>query len=92
MTDLLLLPGDGIGPEVTAQARRIAELVIADPTERALVQGQIRCHSLGNAARLGGHFRPDPIAGQEQEVGHLGYLSGENGFGGDLVQADLAVE
>ena len=25
MTDLLLLPGDGIGPEVTAQARRVAE-------------------------------------------------------------------
>ena len=24
MTDLLLLPGDGIGPEVTAQARRVA--------------------------------------------------------------------
>ena len=27
MTDLLLLPGDGIGPEVTAQARRVAEAV-----------------------------------------------------------------
>jgi len=25
MTDLLLLPGDGIGPEVTAQVRRVAE-------------------------------------------------------------------
>ena len=24
MTDLLLLPGDGIGPEVTAQVRRVA--------------------------------------------------------------------
>ena len=27
MTDLLLLPGDGIGPEVTAQSRRVAEAV-----------------------------------------------------------------
>jgi len=30
MTDLLLLPGDGIGPEVTAQARRVAEVVAPD--------------------------------------------------------------
>ena len=30
MTDLLLLPGDGIGPEVTAQARRVAERVAPD--------------------------------------------------------------
>ncbi|MCA6285463.1 3-isopropylmalate dehydrogenase [Phenylobacterium sp.] len=30
MTDLLLLPGDGIGPEVTAQARRVAETVAPD--------------------------------------------------------------
>jgi 3-isopropylmalate dehydrogenase len=30
MTDLLLLPGDGIGPEVTAQARRVAEAVTPD--------------------------------------------------------------
>lgn len=30
MTDLLLLPGDGIGPEVTAQARRVAEAVAPD--------------------------------------------------------------
>ncbi len=30
MTDLLLLPGDGIGPEVTAQVRRIAEALAPD--------------------------------------------------------------
>ena len=30
MTDLLLLPGDGIGPEVTAQARRVAQAVAPD--------------------------------------------------------------
>jgi len=27
---LLLLPGDGIGPEVTAEARRVAEIVAPD--------------------------------------------------------------
>ena len=32
MTDLLLLPGDGIGPEVTAQARRVAEALTPDLT------------------------------------------------------------
>jgi len=37
---LLLLPGDGIGPEVTAAAQRIAELVAPDVTiETALVGG-----------------------------------------------------
>jgi 3-isopropylmalate dehydrogenase len=30
MTDLLLLPGDGIGPEVTAQVRRVAAAVAPD--------------------------------------------------------------
>ncbi|MDG7107424.1 isocitrate/isopropylmalate family dehydrogenase, partial [Streptococcus pneumoniae] len=30
MTDLLLLPGDGIGPEVTRQARRVAQAVAPD--------------------------------------------------------------
>ncbi|MFN3521201.1 MAG: 3-isopropylmalate dehydrogenase [Phenylobacterium sp.] len=30
MTDLLLLPGDGIGPEVTAQVRRVAERLTPD--------------------------------------------------------------
>lgn len=30
MTDLLLLPGDGIGPEVTVQARRVAEALTPD--------------------------------------------------------------
>ena len=32
MTDLLLLPGDGIGPEVTAQVRRVAGKVAPDLT------------------------------------------------------------
>ncbi len=32
MTDLLLLPGDGIGPEVTAQVRRIANRLANDLT------------------------------------------------------------
>jgi 3-isopropylmalate dehydrogenase len=32
MTDLLLLPGDGIGPEVTAQVRRVAERLAPDLT------------------------------------------------------------
>ena len=37
---LLLLPGDGIGPEVTAQARRIAEIVAPDlKIESGLVGG-----------------------------------------------------
>ncbi|MGZ3347285.1 MAG: isocitrate/isopropylmalate family dehydrogenase, partial [Caulobacteraceae bacterium] len=30
MTDLLLLPGDGIGPEVTAQVRRVANRLAND--------------------------------------------------------------
>ena len=30
MTDLLLLPGDGIGPEVTAQVRRVAQAIAPD--------------------------------------------------------------
>src|SRR5689334_24051973 len=30
MTDLPLLPGDGIGPEVTAQVRRVAEALTPD--------------------------------------------------------------
>ena len=30
MTDLLLLPGDGIGPEVTAQVRRVAARIAPD--------------------------------------------------------------
>ena len=30
MTDLLLLPGDGIGPEVTAQVRRVAAKLTPD--------------------------------------------------------------
>ncbi|HEY8573647.1 3-isopropylmalate dehydrogenase [Phenylobacterium sp.] len=32
MTDLLLLPGDGIGPEVTAEVRRVAERLCPDLT------------------------------------------------------------
>jgi 3-isopropylmalate dehydrogenase len=30
MTKLLLLPGDGVGPEVTAQARRVAERILPE--------------------------------------------------------------
>lgn len=30
MTDLLLLPGDGIGPEVTAQVRKVADVLTPD--------------------------------------------------------------
>ncbi len=32
MTDLLLLPGDGIGPEVTAEVRRVAQALTPDLT------------------------------------------------------------
>ena len=32
MPTLLLLPGDGIGPEVTAQVRRVAESVLPELT------------------------------------------------------------
>jgi 3-isopropylmalate dehydrogenase len=40
MTDLLLLPGDGIGPEVTAQVRRVAERLTPDLViEEALFGG-----------------------------------------------------
>ena len=37
---LLLLPGDGIGPEVIAEARRVAELLVSDIViETGLVGG-----------------------------------------------------
>ena len=36
MTDLLLLPGDGIGPEVTAQVRRIASRLVHPEVYRAV--------------------------------------------------------
>ena len=47
MTDLLLLPGDGIGPEVTAQARRIAEAVTPDLTLDERPFGGISYDQLG---------------------------------------------
>ncbi len=37
---LLLLPGDGIGPEVTAQSRRIAEQLIADGLDMAITEAR----------------------------------------------------
>ncbi len=37
---LLLLPGDGIGPEVTAQARRVAERLIADGFDLAITEAR----------------------------------------------------
>ena len=47
MTDLLLLPGDGIGPEVTAQARRVAEAVTPDLTLDERPFGGISYDQLG---------------------------------------------
>ena len=42
MTDLLLLPGDGIGPEVTAQVRRVAEALTPDlAIEERLFGGKV---------------------------------------------------
>jgi 3-isopropylmalate dehydrogenase len=42
LTDLLLLPGDGIGPEVTAQVRRVAEKIAP---ELAIEEGPFGGHS-----------------------------------------------
>ena len=44
MPKLLLLPGDGIGPEVTAEVRRVAERLTNDLTidERAVRRRQLR--------------------------------------------------
>ena len=47
MTDLLLLPGDGIGPEVTAQARRVAEAIAPDLTIDEAPFGGISFDQLG---------------------------------------------
>jgi 3-isopropylmalate dehydrogenase len=47
MTDLLLLPGDGIGPEVTAQARRVAEAIAPDLTIAEAPFGGISFDQLG---------------------------------------------
>ena len=47
MTDLLLLPGDGIGPEVTAQVRRVAEALTPDLTLEERPFGGISYDKLG---------------------------------------------
>ncbi len=47
MTDLLLLPGDGIGPEVTAQARRVAQAIAPDLTIDEAPFGGISFDQLG---------------------------------------------
>src|SRR4051812_41502722 len=47
MTDLLLLPGDGIGPEVTAQARRVAEAIAPDLSIAEAPFGGISFDELG---------------------------------------------
>jgi 3-isopropylmalate dehydrogenase len=39
MTDLLLLPGDGIGPEVTAQVRRVVSALDPDHVDRGALFG-----------------------------------------------------
>ena len=48
MTDLLLLPGDGIGPEVTAQARRVAEAIAPDLSIAEAPFGGISYDQLGS--------------------------------------------
>ena len=47
MTDLLLLPGDGIGPEVTAQVRRVAETLTPNLTLDERPFGGISYDQLG---------------------------------------------
>jgi 3-isopropylmalate dehydrogenase len=47
MTDLLLLPGDGIGPEVTAQVRRVAETLTPDLTLEERLFGGASYDQLG---------------------------------------------
>ena len=47
MTDLLLLPGDGIGPEVTAQVRRVAAKLAPDLTIVERPFGGISYDTLG---------------------------------------------
>jgi 3-isopropylmalate dehydrogenase len=48
MTDLLLLPGDGIGPEVTAQVRRVAGVIAPDLTLDERPFGGISYDQLGS--------------------------------------------
>ena len=48
MTDLLLLPGDGIGPEVTAQVRRVAAKLSPDLTLDERPFGGISYDQLGS--------------------------------------------
>src|SRR3954470_23617888 len=48
MTDLLLLPGDGIGPEVTAQVRRVAARLAPDLTLDERPFGGISYDQLGS--------------------------------------------
>ena len=48
MTDLLLLPGDGIGPEVTAQVRRVAGKIAPDLTIDEHPFGGISYDQLGS--------------------------------------------
>jgi 3-isopropylmalate dehydrogenase len=48
MTDLLLLPGDGIGPEVTAQVRRVAAKIAPDLTLDERPFGGISFDELGS--------------------------------------------
>jgi 3-isopropylmalate dehydrogenase len=48
MTDLLLLPGDGIGPEVTAQVRRVAGKIAPDLTLDERPFGGISFDQLGS--------------------------------------------
>jgi 3-isopropylmalate dehydrogenase len=48
MTDLLLLPGDGIGPEVTAQVRRVAAKIAPDLTLDERPFGGISYDQLGS--------------------------------------------
>jgi 3-isopropylmalate dehydrogenase len=47
MPTLLLLPGDGIGPEVTAQARRVAERVAPELTIETRLVGGASYDALG---------------------------------------------
>jgi 3-isopropylmalate dehydrogenase len=48
MTDLLLLPGDGIGPEVTREARRVAEAIAPELTIEEAPFGGISFDQLGS--------------------------------------------
>ena len=63
---LLLLPGDGIGPEVTEQARRVAEVLVPDLTfDEDLVGGAsidahgepLTVNALVKAKFIGNRFR-----------------------------------